>query len=136
MHVEGTFSEFRDDMRTFIQDLLKPRNQPARRWQFCDLLLVGFIEELNNEFADGNKQKHTSVFVIDWMVKQYSLEGPYGKQKWATKVEKRWFDHGNEDSAERFLDDAESFLNGMGGRWHQNPWKCDPNKKLCSLLSD
>jgi hypothetical protein len=125
MHVEGPFSEFRDDMRTFIQDLLKPSDQPARRWQFCELLLVGFmpnkgcheivkdldqwqtayqrmrspdadvhdlidefndmmvylkppifLEELNNEYADGKKQKHTSVFVIDWMVKQYSLEGP------------------------------------------------------------
>jgi hypothetical protein len=46
VYIESTVSEFRDDMRKFIQDFLKPTDQPApRKWNLCELLIVAFMQE-------------------------------------------------------------------------------------------
>ncbi len=44
IHVESPVSQFIDDMEKFIQDFLKPSDQPApRKWKLCELLLVAFM---------------------------------------------------------------------------------------------
>jgi hypothetical protein len=76
-------------------------------------------EQLSYEFSDGNKNNHTSVFVIDWMVQHspWALNKSK-KAEWIDEVV-RDFDPNNAESAEDFLERAEKFLQKgvKGEKW-------------------
>jgi hypothetical protein len=99
--------------------------------EFHEMILAlepPIFTQINHEFSDalsdgtpngkpfpfsGGKRNHTSIFVIDWMVQhsQYRLTDKCAKSEWAkNKVVLQWFNPGNTDSADDFLDRAESFL--------------------------
>ena len=61
-----------------------------------------------------------SVVVIDWMVQHstWALDGKSSKREWRNDVVMQWFEEGNKESTEIFLERAENFLQGMEGeKW-------------------
>jgi len=69
------------------------------------------FEELKYDFAKSDKQNHTSLFVIDWMVRHSAWALPQVKRdEWAEKVVLQWFNSKNIDSCDCLLERAETFL--------------------------
>jgi len=61
-----------------------------------------------------------SVVVIDWMVQhsKWALVGKSSKREWCNDVVMQWFEEGNKESTEIFLERAENFLQGTEGeKW-------------------
>jgi hypothetical protein len=85
---------------------------------FMEALKPSTLKELSYEFSDGNKENHTSVFVIDWMVQHSPWALIKAKRdEWNTKVLQQWFD--NNQSADDFMGRAEDFLQKgvKGEKW-------------------
>jgi hypothetical protein len=78
---------------------------------------------LGYKFADGDKDNHTSVFVIDWMVQHSPWALPVDqilwRNKWKTTVVKEWFNPNDIETSEDFLKRAEDFLQKgvKGEKW-------------------
>jgi len=165
MHIDKEVSQFREDMKTFMQSFLQADDQPTptggqpapRKRKLCELLLVAFMrdkiapscdaviaenllvwqgwcedsnknlidrfhklmqslkppvfEELNYSFSKSSKLNHTSIFVIDWMVRHSGWALPLGKRdEWNEEVVLHWSDPDNTDTSDCFLERAETFL--------------------------
>ena len=70
------------------------------------------FRDLNYEFKETHKLNHISVFVINWMVHEsdWKLLNRCVRREWRDEVVKKWFDAGNTESAEVFLQRAENYL--------------------------
>jgi len=81
---------------------------------FHDMMQVlqpPIFKELEYDFAIHSKQNHTSIFVIDWMVRHSAWALFLVKQaEWAKKIVLEWFEPENEDTSDCLLDRAETFL--------------------------
>jgi len=79
--------------------------------QMMKLLKPPVFEELEYNFAISSKQNHSSIFVIDWMVRRsvWALE-LLKQDEWAKKIVLEWFEPENADTSDCFLQRAENFL--------------------------
>jgi hypothetical protein len=69
------------------------------------------LAEINFKFPDSPKKDFASIFVIDWMVRSspWALRR-MAEKGWRDDVVKQWFDQGNTESSDIFLERAEKFL--------------------------
>ena len=67
------------------------------------------FKDIGYDFAKSQKPHQTSIFVVDWMARQFL---PPGKKirDWEQKVSLQWFESSNTESADEFLERAEAFL--------------------------
>jgi len=69
------------------------------------------FEALEYDFAKSGKQNHTSLFVIDWMVRHSAWALAQGKRdEWAEEVVLHWFNSENTETSDCLLERAETFL--------------------------
>ena len=69
------------------------------------------FEALEYDFAKNGKQNHTSLFVIDWIVRHSAWALAQGKRdEWAEDVVLHWFNSENTETSDCLLERAETFL--------------------------
>jgi hypothetical protein len=75
------------------------------------------LAEINFKFPDSPKKNFASIFVIDWMVRgsPWALRR-MAEEGWRDEVVKQWFDQGNTESSDIFLERAEKFLECLPGQ--------------------
>ena len=74
------------------------------------------LTEINFSFPESPKENFATIFVLDWMVRD-SPWAPDGmaQMDWQDDVVGQWFNEGNKESSDDFLDRAENFLQGVHG---------------------
>ena len=80
--------------------------------ELMQMLKPPIFHELNYNFPKTSKQNHSSIFVINWMVRDSEWALPLGKRDaWDEEVVRQWFEPDNkEDSCDCLLERAETFL--------------------------
>ena len=80
--------------------------------ELMQMLKPPIFHELNYNFPKTSKQNHSSIFVINWMVRDSCWALPAGvlRRAWDEKVVRQWFEPDNKDSCDCLLERAEIFL--------------------------
>jgi len=73
------------------------------------MLKLPVFKEIGYEFDESKKPNQTSIFVVDWMARQFLPAGEKIRD-WDKKVALQWFEASNTESCYTFLERAETFL--------------------------
>jgi len=67
--------------------------------ELMQMLKPPIFHDLNYNFPKTSKQSHSSIFVINWMVRDSDWALPVGlRGAWDEKVVRQWFEPDNKDS--------------------------------------